>query len=202
MQNYRQIILAIALSAGFEIGRLAEVHAVHAQTSRLDTIRIVERGAYSADASLMPDARSPTGAVNTFKNIRLLSSTTSILGKVGTSFGLQYALEGTPRGASVELKIVVIFPRQGLRRPDRRAALQQTDFVVRSEIGAVAYSGYQFDHDWEVVPGTWTFEIWRESRLLVEQRFCVYTLGGHSPAPSDRSLGCEAKLSSEKRFLR
>lgn len=192
LRSHWQTILITALVVGFEISFLVSPRA---QTSRLDKIRIVERGAYSAEANLRPDTRSPTGAVNAFRNIRLLSSSATILGKVGTNFGIQYMPEGEPKAASVELKIVIVFPSQGLRNPNTQATIQQTNFVARSLIGLTAFSGYQFDHDWEVVPGRWTFEIWHGERLLVEQHFCVYALGDYSPSPASPFTVCEAKTS-------
>jgi hypothetical protein len=41
------------------------------------------------------------------------------------------------------------------------------------KIGAVAYNGYTFDEDWELVPGTWIFEVWEGDRKLASQSFDV-----------------------------
>jgi hypothetical protein len=34
-------------------------------------------------------------------------------------------------------------------------------------------AGYQFGHDWEIVPGTWTIELWDGDRKLASQSFQV-----------------------------
>lgn len=41
------------------------------------------------------------------------------------------------------------------------------------EIGRVFYESYHFDHDWEMVPGAWSFEIWYDGRKLTEQKLTV-----------------------------
>jgi hypothetical protein len=30
---------------------------------------------------------------------------------------------------------------------------------ANTAIGSMEIAGYQFDHDWEIVPGTWTIEL-------------------------------------------
>ena len=41
-------------------------------------------------------------------------------------------------------------------------------------IGNTGYREYAFEHDWEVLPGKWTFEFWYRNRKVGEQSFCVY----------------------------
>ena len=49
------------------------------------------------------------------------------------------------------------------RRGDAQA------MVIRAD----SYSGYSFDDPWEIVPGTWRFEIWLGGRKMAEQSFNV-----------------------------
>ena len=49
------------------------------------------------------------------------------------------------------------------RRGDAQA------MVIRAD----SYSGYSFDDPWEIVPGTWRFEIRLGGRKMAEQSFNV-----------------------------
>ena len=37
----------------------------------------------------------------------------------------------------------------------------------------VLYRDYTFAHDWELLPGVWTFQIWYQGRMLAEEKFTV-----------------------------
>ena len=89
-----QIILIAGLLLCFEVVFPVDAYA---QSSRLEKIRIVERGAYFADADRRLDERSPTGAVNAFKNIRLIKSTVAIPGRIGTNFAYNTARRASQR---------------------------------------------------------------------------------------------------------
>ena len=45
--------------------------------------------------------------------------------------------------------------------------------IFKKKIGETAYLGYGIENDWEIVPGTWTFEIWYSGRKLAEQSFTL-----------------------------
>jgi hypothetical protein len=44
---------------------------------------------------------------------------------------------------------------------------------VARAIGAQLHRDYTFEHDWELLPGVWTFQIWYQGRLLAEEKFTV-----------------------------
>ena len=44
---------------------------------------------------------------------------------------------------------------------------------AETSIGPREIAGYQFGHDWEIVPGTWTIELWDGDRKLASQSFQV-----------------------------
>jgi hypothetical protein len=65
---------------------------------------------------------------------------------------------------------------QAAGRPDRGGLGRPVQIQGRQEggeIGRVFYESYHFDHDWEMVPGAWSFEIWYDGRKLTEQKLTV-----------------------------
>ena len=78
-----------------------------------------------------------------------------------------------PKGAKAPLKIVTIYPGEGLRNPKADKPKQREELNEDRPIGRVLYESYHFDHDWEMVPGTKSFEIWYDGKKLAEQKFTV-----------------------------
>jgi hypothetical protein len=80
---------------------------------------------------------------------------------------------GARAGTSVPLHIVTIFPPPGLQNPATRQIKAQSEYEIQATIGRTLYKDYGFDHDWELVPGIWTMQVWYQGRKLLEQTFTV-----------------------------
>jgi hypothetical protein len=73
----------------------------------------------------------------------------------------------------VSLHVVTIYPSPGLNNPANPPARERDEYDRAVHVGEELYTGYRFDHDWEVVPGTWTFQLWYEGRMAAEQKFTI-----------------------------
>ena len=40
-------------------------------------------------------------------------------------------------------------------------------------IGGENWMIFRFDHDWELMPGIWTFQIWSKNEIILEKKFVV-----------------------------
>jgi hypothetical protein len=103
----------------------------------------------------------------------LEQSTTTIPGKLRQEFGLRYEIAGAPTGARVMLDVVIKYPPPGMDDPTQLNTVVERGFSTVKEIGETVYLGYAFDYLWEIVPGTWSFEIWYQGRKMAEQKFTV-----------------------------
>jgi hypothetical protein len=146
----------------------------NAQDLSIEKIVVVEKGIYRAETVNQREMPGTTGIINTVQNAKLIVNTTNILARVGVRFGLRYLAVGPPNGRSVALRLMTYFPATGLRNPDTRQTFFHSEHNVIIQIGATRYREYHFEHDWEIVPGLWSFQFWSANRKLVEQRFCVY----------------------------
>lgn len=148
-----------------------------AQTAQVDHIDIQDYGIYTKDrVKMIQDPTLVGGVRTTSRNVKFVSRTHTIDGKVGVNFGFSYTVFTKTNGATVELKFVTIFPKQGMHDPatDKtqfRNEYSRTVPVVSGQ--SVHHFGYTFDNDFEIVPGTWTFQIWSGDRKLAEQSFKV-----------------------------
>jgi hypothetical protein len=146
----------------------------HAQKARIERIDIVGKGIYQiAVGKLTPDKQAPTGVVASVKHATKIEDTTTVHARIGLEFGIQYVIVGSPKGAPVPIRIVNVYPKQGLRDPKTRKTIRRAEIVRNKIIGDVIYAGYAFENAWEIVPGVWKFELWHKNRKLAEQRFTV-----------------------------
>jgi hypothetical protein len=90
---------------------------------------------------------------------------------IGVRFGFGYMLIGSPAGAKVQVRHVRKFPPEGFHDPRTGQKLASTTRDHNFEIGRELYIGYGFGEPWEMVPGTWTFELWHGDRKLAEKSF-------------------------------
>lgn len=146
----------------------------HAQKVRVDRIDIIGKRIYQVTVGkLIPDKRAPTGVVASVIKVTKSEDTATLHARIGLEFGIQYVIVGSPKGALVPIRIVNVYPNQGLRNPKTHRIVRRVEFVRNKIVGDVIDAGYAFENGWEIVPGRWRFELWYKNRELVEQSFIV-----------------------------
>ena len=146
----------------------------YAQTLQVDKIDVSDCGIYTA--KVVGSVEAPNTALGTsqiLNNISLAETTRTIPAQIGVHFGFQYTLVGAPNGAVVALHMVTIFPSPGLLNPAKQIPKMKDEYDHTVAIGKNNFHDYSFDNNWELVPGTWTFQIWYQGRKLAEQSFNV-----------------------------
>jgi hypothetical protein len=105
----------------------------------------------------------------------MAEATTKIPARKGERFGISYVLKGVPEGSHAGIREIWRFPEPGLTNPETGITTQE---LVRRKILVVTdnamFSGWALLYEWELVPGTWTFELWTGDRLLLRQPFEVH----------------------------
>jgi len=160
--------LALLLFAAVGSGALAQ------GGGKVDRIEIVETGVYRAEtAGIEAAPGTATRQRNLLTDTRLLAPTTRIEAKIGLHFGMRYRVVGSPSLASVKLVSVTHYPTPGLKNPKTAGIQTRGEHPLFATISQLNYRGYMFEHDWELVAGTWTFELWDGDRKLASQAFDV-----------------------------
>jgi hypothetical protein len=148
-----------------------------AQTPTVTGVTITNVGTYTAESKSAParsGQQSPTSTVGTVRDWRFTSDSHDVLGKVGTQFGVEFRLDGAPRGEDVTLYLALIFPPEGIRNPNTGEVMHSAKIAFpNTKIGARCIVGYGFDNEWEIVPGLWTMQIWYRDEMLAGQSFTV-----------------------------
>jgi hypothetical protein len=114
------------------------------------------------------------GRTNQLGNVQKLQTTTTVPARRGVSFGLEYSISGPAAGSSATIQIAVVPPKAGLLNPaTQRRLYRETWRPSSGVVGSPSLVGYSLEHDWEVVPGLWRFEILLGGRKIGEQVFCL-----------------------------
>ena len=141
---------------------------------KVDRIEIVEVGIYRAEtASIELAPGTASRQHNKLSETRLLTPTTRVEAKIGVHFGMRYRVVGSPSLASVKLVSVTHYPAPGLKNPKAAGIQTRGEHPLFATISQLNYRGYMFENDWELVAGTWTFELWDGDRKLASQAFDV-----------------------------
>jgi hypothetical protein len=144
-----------------------------AQAPRLDRIEVLEYGIYAANVAY--SERDANWVLQSrVGDVRHVKRTRTVPAKLGVRFGFGFVVAGSPTGAKVTLRKVTRFPPPGLRSPAAKEPLKVSEVSLTRTIGREAgYVDYGFDDPWELVPGTWTIELWHGDRKLATQSFTV-----------------------------
>ena len=161
--------MRLLLSSGLVWLALGAANAQPAQVERID---VVEFGIYTLDRKV--DSVNAAGIKQSATtNIRLAAQTRIIPLQKNVSFGYRYKIVGKPKGAPVELRRVTIFPSPGVRPPSSSKLIERSERMLKRSIGETGHTSYMLEDDFELVPGTWTLEIYVGQRKLVSQAFTV-----------------------------
>ncbi len=148
--------------------------AASAQSVSIDRILVTSVGIYRAvEIGTRPAPSLASGAHTHVEDAALVKRGQIVPAQKGVRFGYTYRVIGQPLRAQVPLRFVTLYPAPGLVNPNTGKRTRQDEVWDLKAVGEPYVDGYTFDHDWEIVPGAWTFQIWHQDRKLAEQKFTV-----------------------------
>jgi hypothetical protein len=141
----------------------------------IDSVTMLEHGTFKAQLlDRVARPADPSGFANTLSGHQLIERTDQICARLGVRFGVTIRLEGKPAGAPVMLEIVNNYPPQGIVN-DKGQKFEKTRFPWRATIGQPTSIVFTFDETWEMVQGTWTYDIEFNGKKIYERAFTVMT---------------------------
>lgn len=145
-----------------------------AQAHHIDRVDITNLGRYDVEiAKTIDDKYLAGGRQNVVADRKNVELTATIAARLCVSFGFEYVLVGTPTNIDVPIRMVTRFPVAGVRNPETGLTTNRHEAIVLRTIGRLHFRSYTLENEWEVVPGTWTFELWDNDRKLVERSFVL-----------------------------
>lgn len=153
---------------------LAWMQASAETVVRVRAVEIVGYGMFTARETTRLHASTARAlAVDGVKGVTFTKYTTEIPAVLGTTFGIQYVINTTPKGGGFKVTCVILFPEPGLVNPRGRTYKKSTEKIT-TLIGKKSLYGYGFDEPWELVPGEWVFQIWHKDIRLAQKKFNVF----------------------------
>lgn len=138
------------------------------------TVRPLWAGTYVVEDSELIDWKPGIGGKRSFaEGTRLQIESTVVNASLGVHFGMRYTFEGPAKGTPVAHTVRWTFPGEGLHDPNSQLPMKVLNIDKTCPVGWSCLAGQYFVHEWELVPGLWTLEIWQESSLLFKQTFEV-----------------------------
>jgi hypothetical protein len=146
--------------------------AISVQAADVQGIDIGRYGIYKADVIKKEDAeKAAIGFRTVSKNIIFLRQTDTIDATVGTRFGFEYVIKGSPEEA---VDIVVKYLHPAITNPVTGKTFTSQEIVSEQRnIGKTELIGYVFDEAWEIVPGRWTILLIYGGQIMAEKTFTI-----------------------------
>ncbi len=135
-------------------------------------ISIVSYGHYSARTDSSVDIPySTTGSLSLVTDINRIEQTQIIKADLGTKFGIQFKVEGSPSGVKVPVHVIVKHPPFMNPMTEEISCIDKWNIYPGLE--DIVYTGWEFAHPWELVPGLWTIQISYQKELCKRKQFIV-----------------------------
>ena len=134
---------------------------------------ILGYGLYKSLPIEMAPFSSTVGTPVQIETTQLIKQTDQIPAVLNTHFGIQFVIHGTPKCKLVELRQVMLFPPT----PDSKTGkiTMRDEVLVKigleddKDVGAYL----TLDSPADLVPGSWTFQIFDHDKKLLEKTFTV-----------------------------
>lgn len=118
---------------------------------------------------------TPDGSTVEAPDAQFTRYTDAIEAQPGTRFGFRFRIRNLPDERETVFRTVVRHPPMRLPSGKTRDHYEMETRLRVFGGSVIETTGYGFDHDFERVPGRWTFEHWYGDKLVVAQSFTVLT---------------------------
>jgi hypothetical protein len=130
---------------------------------------------FASKEEVIKSPETPSGVTRVTTGTPILVCATNIIpAKIGLRFGMAYEISSVP-GPDRTIDVTKIARHPRITKPDGTAADGFT-YVEKQNVqgGKVeGFTGYGFDHDYELVTGDWEFEIQYGGQTMAKQKFTV-----------------------------
>jgi hypothetical protein len=148
--------------------------AAEAQAQRVEGAEVLGYGIYETltKRTTVTDSNISTGQRVDYDQGRL-AKRTSTIPLVGDTivFGAKVRLKGSAQGQAARIRIVWLYPGQGLTNPETGKAKLRDEYETDHELGSAKDYIWTISSAWTRVPGKWTLQVWQSDRLFAQQVF-------------------------------
>lgn len=169
MKRHIETLIALAMIVLFtaSLAQSQTRTAAPAPTGTVTSVTVTEHGIYT-----IPDqpqeGQTTGGTPHRLATGAKLASTTYTI-PAGSKFGFRYVVNGSPDGAAVPIRLVLIYPRPVVRNG---ATFSQDEYSTTKSVGQDCGFFFNTTTDGQY-NGTMTLQVWSGDRMLTQQIFTV-----------------------------
>jgi hypothetical protein len=116
-------------------------------------------------------------------NVRHAATMTRVPAELGVTFGFRFRMQNPDPDDPAPMTLKVIFPAPGLANPAQAAPVPVYARDGTCRDGEICDWHYTLEYPWEVVPGSWTLQVWSGVALLAEKTFQMAPESDVPPGP-------------------
>ena len=160
-------------SIGIETVWIFRPSSTGPQVSTVTGAELFDYGVYDIvdTGKSVPTAGTATRTWDVTPYATLVKKTDVIHVRGKTDFGIRYRLTGKSGARPPEIRVQLVHPP--LTNSKSRKPVSVESFKVYIGMGQLDYRGYMFEEPWQMVPGTWTFQLYAGKNLILEKPFQV-----------------------------
>lgn len=134
--------------------------------------KVLEFGVYTSTVTKREKTATVVdGIKDRATDFKLVRKSTLVDAGLGTGIGMKYVLRGTPKGAMVNIDVVVRHP--AMVNPETKEPMTQSTATFERVIGQGEYAVWSFDTPGDLVPGEYVIELVFEGKVLAHKTFRV-----------------------------
>lgn len=152
--------------------KAAALKAAEAAKPKITGIKVLGFGVYTSTVEKREkSATVADGIKDRARDFKLVRKSTLVDARLGTGIGMTYVLRGTPKGAAVNLEVVVQHPAQV--NPETGQTMTRSSATFERVLGQTEHSVWSFDTPEGLVPGEYVIELVSEGKVLAQKVFLV-----------------------------
>jgi hypothetical protein len=163
----KTLLLSFLLAASFSVASAGETQGKVASYGLFKT---------SNKEEIVKSPETTSGVTRIPAGTPILTiSTNRIPAKIGVRFGMWYEITNVP-APDGEIEVTKIAKHPAITKPDGTTSKGFT-FVEKQWVKdgrIVGWTGYGFDHNYELATGDWEFEMQFKGKTVCKQKFTVF----------------------------
>ena len=116
---------------------------------------------------------SLTGYYIHSSGINFINQLDTLESAIGLSFGIEYYLEGFNNSQHEDVHFISRIIHPTITNPTSNESISETVERKYTYLNEANYDYFQFEYDWEVKSGIWTFQVIEDDTVLLEKRFTI-----------------------------
>lgn len=133
--------------------------------------KMVDYGTYESGLGGKVSDNAVAGDLTISFGKKLIKQSEEVTAKIGSNFGFRYTLTGPKDEVEVTIRVIHPFP---LKDPVTGKEFAKSEWSQEVPINHENWNtGWNFENDWEIVPGKWVMQLLIKDKVILEKTFLI-----------------------------